>query len=156
MDEQKTYESWLNQALKDLDEAENIFVVLGYREIVVYLCQQATEKLVKAIYFRLVDRDIPFSHNIEFIVRKFESRLTNSVDKNLYTFFSQLSRFYINGRYPDEDGDIIVQVDKDETEKLLCHTKEAFQWLLNSMPQPDPTPENQTNPDYQSKSSPKP
>jgi hypothetical protein len=24
MDEQKTYESWLNQALKDLDEAENM------------------------------------------------------------------------------------------------------------------------------------
>jgi hypothetical protein len=54
----------------------------------------------------------------------------------LYQFFPKFSGFYAGGRYPDEDGDICFQADKDEAEKNLCQTKEVFQWLLNSMPLP--------------------
>jgi HEPN domain-containing protein len=81
---------------KDLVRADKNIVFEDW-EMVVYHCQQALEKLAKAIFFRLVDRDIPFSHNVENIVHRFENQLTESVDIEQYNFFSKLSRFYVGG-----------------------------------------------------------
>ncbi|MDR1395387.1 MAG: HEPN domain-containing protein [Deltaproteobacteria bacterium] len=51
-----------------------------------------------------------------------------------YALLARLSQLYICGRYPDAEGEICFNAEKDEAQDLLAQTKEAYQWLLKSMP----------------------
>jgi hypothetical protein len=105
--------------------------------------------LVKGIYLILLNKKIPFAHDIESIVIKFKDKLSEPVNEERLLSFSKLSAFYIDDRYPAFDGEKVAY-DKIDALNILFHTKETFEWLLRSSPIPTSTPSEQL------KSSPKP
>jgi HEPN domain-containing protein len=90
-------------------------------------CQQALEKLVKAIYILLVGPKIPYVHEIYDIFQLVNSQLTEPADSWLPDLFDLLSDYYLEARYPPAFGVIRSSVDREESEKILSQTKEAFQ-----------------------------
>ena len=75
MDLQEKFEYWFDIAHYDLETAEVMFNT-GRWLYVVFMCQQAIEKLCKGLYLLFIDG---------------EKRL----------LFAKLSAFYLNNRYPE-------------------------------------------------------
>ncbi|MDR1087766.1 MAG: HEPN domain-containing protein [Coriobacteriales bacterium] len=129
MDAQIKYQYWLEKAHYDLDTATTM--LNGRRWLyVVFMCQQAIEKLTKGLYVLYVDDTIPRVHNIRAIIEKFEDKLSVDVPESSYEFFDTLSSYYLNNRYPDYMNDLNAQIKEAEAKETLERTKEAFAWLL--------------------------
>ncbi|MDR1358502.1 MAG: HEPN domain-containing protein [Coriobacteriales bacterium] len=129
MDAQTKYQYWLDRAHYDLDTATTM--LNGRRWLyVVFMCQQAIEKLTKGLYVLYMDDTIPRVHNIRAIIEKFEDKLPLGIPEETYEFFDTLSSYYLNNRYPDYMEDLTAQIKEVEAKEVLERTKETFAWLL--------------------------
>ena len=133
MDAQEKYEYWLDIAQYDLDTAETM--LNGGRWLyVVFMCQQAVEKLVKGLYVLYVDDNVPKTHNIRVLIEKFENLLPEAVSEEQYGLFEDLTIHYLNGRYADYKQKLSESVNEQVATDFLKHAKEAFAWLLTLKP----------------------
>ena len=127
------YEYWLEIAQYGLDTADVIFA--GGRWLyVVFMCQQAIEKLCKGLYTVYLDDTPPKTHNIIWLVGKFEDKLPAAISEEANALFAVLSKYYIGNRYPDFISKLSESVDKTEAERVLEKSKEAFAWLQTLKP----------------------
>ena len=134
MTNNEKYEYWLESAQYDLDTAEAM-LKSGRWLYVVFTCQQAIEKLAKGLYVLYMDDDnVPRTHNIRFLVRKFEQLLPKDVPEETMVFFDDLTSFYINGRYTDYKDTLAERLNKVEATGYYQKTKEVFAWLLTMKP----------------------
>ena len=134
MDAQEKYEYWLDIAQYDLDTAETM--LNGGRWLyVVFMCQQAVEKLVKGLYVLYVDDNVPKTHNIRILVERFETLLPEAVTEKQYNLFEDLTIHYLNGRYADYKQKLSERLSEHVATDFLSQTKEVFAWLLTLQPQ---------------------
>jgi HEPN domain-containing protein len=133
VDAQEKFDYWLDIAQYDLDTADAMFGS-GRWLYVVFMCQQAVEKLSKGLYVLYNDDNIPRVHAIRQVVKKYEDKLPETVSDDRYKFFDLLSAFYIEGRYADYKQKLSDLVDKREAASVLTQTKEMFAWLLTLKP----------------------
>ena len=133
MEIQEKVEYWLDIAQYDLDTAEAMSDT-GRWLYVVFMCQQALEKLSKGLYLFFIDENIPRIHDINSIMAKFADKLPCAIDDEKRMLFAKLSAFYLNNRYPEYKEHLSISVDKDEALKILGKTKETFSWLLTLLP----------------------
>ena len=133
MDAREEYEYWLDTAQYDLSVAESM-LKSGHWLYVVFMCQQAVEKLVKGLYTLYVSDEVPRTHNIGFLVQKFEDQLHEPVPDERYDLFEKLRSFYIESRYTDFRQKIREAIDEREAKAVFSQTKEAFAWLLTLKP----------------------
>ncbi|MDR1219794.1 MAG: HEPN domain-containing protein [Treponema sp.] len=128
MTNDEKYNYWLTHAQYDLDAAEAMFSS-GRWFYVVFMCQQALEKLVKGLYTVYVDDNVPKTHNIKTVFERFEDKLPIQASQEVRHVFDTLSGYYLGSRYPDFMNDLTTAVNKDAAERVLQKAKEVFQWL---------------------------
>jgi HEPN domain-containing protein len=128
MTNDEKYNYWLTYAQYDLDTAEAMFSS-GRWFYVVFMCQQALEKLVKGLYTVYIDDNVPKVHNIKTIFERFDDKLAIQVNQEVYRVFDILSGYYLGSRYPDFMNDLTTCVNKDDAGHILQKAKEIFQWL---------------------------
>ena len=134
MNTQEKYEYWLDIAQYDLETASTM--LSGGRWLyVVFMCQQAIEKLVKGLYTLYIDDNVPRTHNIKSIIERFDDKLTEVIPEDKINFFDILSVYYLNNRYPDFINKLSLQIKESEATEILSKTKEVFAWLLTLKPQ---------------------
>ena len=133
MDVTDKYEYWFDIAEYDLKTAEAMSESMRWL-YVVFMCQQAIEKLAKALYVLYIDDNVPRIHSIRQIVDRYADQFSEDVSEARYTLFDRLTSFYLEGRYPDYLAKLSKLTDKKEAEDLLEQTKEAFAWLLTMKP----------------------
>ncbi|MDR1328667.1 MAG: HEPN domain-containing protein [Oscillospiraceae bacterium] len=123
------YEYWLEIAQYDLESADVMFG--GGRWLyVLFMCQQAIEKLVKGLYTVYLGEIPPKTHNIALLVKRVAYKFPEVISDEHTALFDTLSKYYLNNRYPDYMSKLSEQTDKSETERVLIKSKEAFAWLL--------------------------
>ena len=133
MTAQQKYEHWLDIAQYDLETAKSM--LSGGRWLyVVFMCQQAVEKISKGLYTLYVDDNIPRIHNIKTIFEYFDDNLPVAIPEEKFDFFDTLSAYYLNNRYPDFVSKLSSQIKETEATKILSHTEEVFSWLLTLKP----------------------
>ena len=133
MNIEEKYTFWLDLAQDDFETAEAMFSA-GRWYYVIFMCQQAVEKLCKGLYTLYVNDNVPKIHNIRQIVFSFEDKLSVNVSDDTYSLFDSLSASYLMNRYPDFTGNTRRQISKDEAEALLVKTREVFSWLMTLKP----------------------
>ena len=133
MDAQEKYEHWLDYAQYDLDSADAMYST-GRWIYVVFMCQQAVEKLVKGLYVLYVDDNVPKTHNIRVLVERFESQLPEPVTEERYNLFEDLTIHYLNGRYTDYKQSLSERLNKQTASDFLKRSKEVFAWLMTLKP----------------------
>lgn len=84
----------LTQGERDLENAKKILVEVGAYEIVCFLCQQACEKMLKALYMKTYKRYIP-THSLIELAKALH------VPSEIYNKLAILTPDYIVTRYPD-------------------------------------------------------
>jgi HEPN domain-containing protein len=134
MDIQEKYNYWKDYAEEDLKTAEAMIQTQRWI-YVAFMCQQATEKLVKGLYGMYLDFDkIPHTHNISRLINDFVDKLPKKIDTDILDFFDLLTRHYLNNRYPDYVNNLRQQTDEESSKNLYNKTKEVFAWLLTLKP----------------------
>ena len=133
MKAQEKFEYWLDIAQYDLVTADTM--LSGGRWLyVVFMCQQAIEKLMKGLYTLYIDDNVPRIHNIKTLIESFEDKLPVGISAEKYSFFDTLSAYYLNNRYPDFLSKLSLQISEIESKTILSQTKEVFDWLLTLKP----------------------
>jgi HEPN domain-containing protein len=133
MDKQEKFEYWLDIAEYDLESARYNFET-GRWLYVVFMCQQAIEKLVKGLYTLYIDDNVPRIHNISKLIKRFEAKLFIPVAKDTYKFLDNLTTYYFNTRYTDYKQKLSSLIKKEVAESILIKTTEVFAWLLTLKP----------------------
>jgi HEPN domain-containing protein len=133
MDSEEKFAYWLNHAQYDLDSADVMYQ--GGRWLyVVFMCQQAVEKLCKGLYLLYIDDNVPRIHNISNLIRHFENTLSEKIPEETFNFFDRLTNFYLSDRYPEYQQSISSMVNEQSAKAILKKTKEVFKWLLTLKP----------------------
>jgi len=133
MDVQEKFEYWQDIAHYDLETAQAMFSA-GRWLYVVFMCQQAIEKLCKGLYLLFIDDNVPWIHDINSLITKFADKLAEPIDDNKRLLFAKLSAFYLNNRYPEYKERLSMSVNREEAQNILNETKEAFAWLKTLKP----------------------
>ena len=128
-DAQEKYEYWLDIAQYDFDTAKTM-LQSGRWLYVVFMCQQAVEKLVKGLYVLYVDDNVPKTHNIRVLIEKFENLLPEAITDERYNLFEDLTIHYLNGRYADYKQKLSERLDEQAATDFYNQTKDVFAWLL--------------------------
>ena len=121
----KRVRHWIEQAREDIVTARAMFRSKRWK-YTIFLCQQSVEKYLKAIFLKKKGEFPPRIHNL--------FRLAEIIDNELFSdsyleFFSELSLYYIQSRYP-EDIDKMKEINKkDRAKEILKKTEEVVKWI---------------------------
>lgn len=121
---------WLSSANKDY-KAMGVLYRNGHNVWALFLGHLIIEKLLKAVYVKHVNTNVPYSHDLIKIAAKAKLELTED-QKN---FLDEITAFNIRSRYPDFKGSFYKKATKKFTEKYISGIKEFRKWLIKKIKQ---------------------
>jgi HEPN domain-containing protein len=122
-----SFDHWLEQAQYDLDSAKAM-LNSGRYLYVLFCCQQAVEKMLKAIIARKTADFPPRLHNLLRLAET--AGLT--INESTHDFFGELSAYYIQTRYPEQIQALAKQVTANIAADTLKKTEDALKWLQSA------------------------
>jgi HEPN domain-containing protein len=117
---------WLKIAKYDLKTAEAMLKSNRYL-YVGFMCNQTIEKILKCIYSDKFNQLPPRIHNLARLLKLV--KLENDIPENLLEILNELNPLNIATRYPDQQLDIIKELDFYHSSKLFENTRRLFKWL---------------------------
>ena len=120
---------WEERSKYDLDTAKAMLNTGRYL-YVGYMCQQAIEKLLKAIIAGLNKENLPI-HNLSRLAEVAE--IANSLSVEQGDFLAGLTPYCIEARYGDFKESLSEIIDKKGAEMIYRQTREFFEWLYQKI-----------------------
>jgi HEPN domain-containing protein len=125
----KAAQKWAEQARYDLATARAMLATGRYL-YVLFCCQQAVEKSLKAL---IVERTGDFPPRIHSLPRLVET-LALELNEERMDFLAELSVFYIQTRYPEEMEPLAATAaNREKAASALRKTEETVEWLLSML-----------------------
>jgi len=121
-------ERWVEQARYDLETARAMQQSSRYL-YVVFCCQQAVEKVLKALIVHKTSDFPPRLHNLP----RLAEIAGVGLDPDREAFIGELSGYYIQTRYPEEIECLSSALHCDTAADTLRRTEEVIQWLLSML-----------------------
>ncbi|HHY46000.1 MAG TPA: HEPN domain-containing protein [Firmicutes bacterium] len=130
MDKAERVKYWLDIAEYDLETANSLLSTGRYLYVMV-MCQQALEKLCKALFVDVFGEEPPRTHNLNYILAKVHDGRPeiDPKDKNIAAFLADLSAYYLEGRYPSYKEKLSTLVGCAKAKTTYSKTEEVFAWL---------------------------
>jgi len=123
----KEIKNWSDQANDDFDSAKFNFNGKKFY-VAAFLCQQAVEKALKALFLYEKKGEVPQSHSLIYLATN------TSVPKSFYSFLKELTPKFIDTRYPDASVDLPSRIyDEENTKRILDKTKDMLAWIKNQL-----------------------
>jgi len=123
-----TTQKWVEQARYDLETARAM-AGAGRFLYVLFCCQQAIEKALKALIVERTNEFPPRIHSLPRLAQTCGLELTGEIED----LFASLSAFYIQTRYPEEIESLGAQITREKAQTALRKTEETVQWLLSML-----------------------
>jgi HEPN domain-containing protein len=119
-------EQWTERARYDLDTAEAMFKAGRYL-YVLFCCQQAVEKALKAVIVKRTRTLPPRSHNLPHLaeIASIES------DSERVRFMGELTGYYIQSRYPEEIRAAASTITQELARTVLGKAEKEIKWVLS-------------------------
>ncbi len=118
---------WTKQADHDLQMAKNIIEGGGY-DTCAFLCQQALEKYLKALYIRKKKANPPKTHYLDELARDL------ACSDDLQAIAKELSADYMISRYPDAaNAAPFEEYTEADAKAKLKKTKKAISWVRQQL-----------------------
>ena len=119
----KEIQNWLDQANDDFDSAKFNFNGKKFY-VAAFLCQQAVEKALKALFLHEKKGEVPQSHSLIYLATN------TSTPKSFYSFLKELTPKFVDTRYPDASVDLPSRIyDEDNTRGIVDKSKEVLEWI---------------------------
>jgi HEPN domain-containing protein len=126
---QKTI-NWLNIAQDDLEVAGQLFSSQKYLYCL-FFCQQALEKIIKAVYYEKNDETPPRKHNLTSLAE--DAGVLDELDNINSDLLDTLSQYYIESRYSEDRNSMARKCTKSFTHDILKQTGDVFKWLKSQL-----------------------
>jgi HEPN domain-containing protein len=120
---------WVERAKYDMDTAKAMLDTGRYL-YVAYMCQQAIEKMLKAMIAKHGKQNFPV-HNLNRLSEIAE--IKDDLPNNYYSFMAELTPYHIEARYGDYKESLSEIIDDIEANKILGKTSELYKWLYQKM-----------------------
>ncbi|MCF8143427.1 MAG: HEPN domain-containing protein [Deltaproteobacteria bacterium] len=120
---------WVERAEYDLDTAKAMLDAGRYL-YVGYMCQQAIEKLLKAIIANQNKENLPI-HNLNRLSDVAE--ISSLLSSDQVIFLAELTPFCIEARYGDFKESLSEIIDNEKARAIYQKTREMFQWLYQKI-----------------------
>lgn len=127
---EKEISYWIEHAVYDLETAEAM-LNSGRHLYVTFMCQQAIEKLLKAIIIKIKSIVPPFSHNLRRLTEI--AGIDNDMTDQQLNFLDDLTPFCVATRYPAYKNKMAWIATQEVSKNYLQQTKELFEWLKELM-----------------------
>lgn len=121
-------DQWMERADYDLSAAAAM-KRSGHNLYVAFLCQQAAEKVLKALWCQSRIDSPPYIHNLSTLVESLQLDLSDSQ----HLLLDRLNRYYIVGRYPSFKQKLASELSKPQASEFLKHTEEFVKWCRKSI-----------------------
>lgn len=128
MDDIEKANRWLEFSQNDY-EAAKIMLDNSRWLYVCFMCQQAVEKAVKALYIIKKKSEPPFVHNIRYILELIDDEDTKTLLEKYSNFFDRLTGMYIETRYVTYKDRLIKSLNKNITEGIYNKSGEVLSCL---------------------------
>lgn len=112
---------WISVSDYDYETA-GAMLSSGRYVYVIFCCQQAVEKRLKAVIAQKTSKMPPKIHDLQKLAILAEWEMDTEQNK----FLQKLTKYYIETRYPFEIKDIVQQVDRSLAEKYYQSTGEML------------------------------
>ena len=119
---------WVGRSDYDVDAARAM-LKSGHLLYVAFLCEQATEKILKAAWCHLRGDSPPYTHNLAVLAESLKLALS----ERQTALIERLSRYYIVGRYPTFKQRLASGLDKNEAQEMLVQTEDFLTWCKKSI-----------------------
>lgn len=126
MDKQDLINFWVESSDLDFSAMESLFKN-GHYIWSLFLGHLVIEKLLKAYYVKVVDDNVPKTHNLLIIAKNSNLELTEKQQD----FLLEITAFNIKARYPDYKKRFYKKATKKFTERYLKKIREFRVWLKN-------------------------
>lgn len=121
-------EQWADRARYDLETARAMLEAERH-VYVLFCCQQAVEKALKAVIIARTGKLAPRIHSLP----RLAELASVAPEAERLDLMADLSNFYVQSRYPDEMEPTGEATSLDRVTKTLDETKEAVEWLLSML-----------------------
>ena len=126
---EETVRKWIKISEYDLQTAEAMLMTGRYL-YVAFMCQQAIEKILKAIYAQNKKELPPRTHNLLYLIDVLKLEIAD-LDKEL---LSQLNQFYLESRYPEDQNQLAKEMNENKGRGYLNKTRETWKCLRQMLP----------------------
>ena len=120
---------WIERAKYDLETAKAMLDTARYL-YVAYMCQQAVEKLFKAIMAYQGKENVPV-HNLIRLSELCE--IKDKLNSEQFTFLAELTPYCIEARYGDYKESLSEIINKEKAKIVYQETQEIFRWLYQQI-----------------------
>lgn len=117
---------WAERARYDLETAKAMLDAGRYL-YVGYMCQQAIEKLLKALIAKQAKENVPI-HNLNRLAEVAGIAGMMSSEEN--RFLAELTPYCIEARYGDYKESLSEVIDEQRACAVYSKTQEVFEWLF--------------------------
>ena len=116
---------WSERAQYDLETA-NVMLDTKRYLYVAYMCQQAIEKLLKAIIAQQGKENMP-NHNLNRLAEIAD--VASEMDAGKLEFLAELTPYSIEARYGDFKESLSEIINEEKARQVYWKTQEIFRWL---------------------------
>lgn len=127
---QSAIKEWLGHVNYDLKTAEAMLETGRYL-YVGFLCQQAIEKLLKALYVKEYQATPPYVHNLSKLIDFLSFK--NEIDEEKFEFIDELNSLYIKSRYGCPVEKIAKIFKKKQAADFYEKTERLIKWLKSKL-----------------------
>ena len=120
---------WVERAEYDLGTAKAMLDTGRYL-YVGYMCQQAAEKLLKAIIAQQNKENLPI-HNLSRLVEKKKKK--NHLNSEQFNFLAELTPYCIEARYGDYKESLSEIINEQKAKEIYEKTWEIFKCLYREI-----------------------
>ena len=122
----ETEQGWVDQAQYDLETARAMLTSRRFL-YVLFCCQQAVEKALKAVIVRRTGEMPPRVHNLLRLVEVAQVQ----PDQEQMRLLGELSAYYIQSRYPEEIKAAGATITRDIADEAMKKTEKILPWVLS-------------------------
>ncbi len=119
---------WIASANKDFRVMGSLFRN-GHHVWALFVGHLVLEKMLKAIYVKNLDANVPYTHDLTKIADKAGLTLTEDQKDSL----DAVTTFNIRARYPDYKGEFYKKATKRFTEDYIKKIRDLRQWLIKKI-----------------------
>ncbi|ABO51515.1 HEPN domain protein [Desulforamulus reducens MI-1] len=121
---------WIGIAEDDLEAAEHCMHGKQYLWSM-FMCQQAVEKAIKAVFFNKTGLTPPKKHDLISLAGGAD--ILAQCSKDTRDLLRRLSLYYIEARYPDKRAELEAKCTYENTKEILQRTKGGVAWLRSML-----------------------
>ena len=121
-----TINNWVKIAEYDLETAKAM-LKSGRYVYVAFTCQQAIEKILKALFVKRKGKTPSYTHNLTKLAE--ESEILIELTDQYRRILETLNLYYIQSRYADDIDKMSLALSKTETLSMLRDTENVYRWL---------------------------